>query len=81
MLIPRAPVAPDLWRGSLRGTAPGVVAGLTAADVGLAEARERLRLGPAGFRPELADSAPEVEVETLDQVAEAAGPGSRREGP
>ena len=37
---------------------PGVVAGLAAVDVVLAEVRERLRLGPAAFRPEVADSAP-----------------------
>jgi nicotinate-nucleotide pyrophosphorylase (carboxylating) len=37
---------------------PGVVAGLAAVDVVLAEVRERLRLGPAAFRPELAPSRP-----------------------
>jgi nicotinate-nucleotide pyrophosphorylase (carboxylating) len=37
---------------------PGVMAGLAAVDVVLAEVRERLGLGPAGFRPEVADSAP-----------------------
>jgi hypothetical protein len=31
---------------------------LPAVDVVLAEVRERLRLGPAAFRPEVGDSAP-----------------------
>ena len=43
---------------------PGVVAGLPAVDVVLTEVRERLRLGPAAFRPEVADSAP-VEAGTV----------------
>jgi nicotinate-nucleotide pyrophosphorylase (carboxylating) len=38
--------------------APGVVAGLPAVDLVLAEVRERLRLGPAAFRTEVADGAP-----------------------
>jgi nicotinate-nucleotide pyrophosphorylase len=37
---------------------PGVLAGLPAVDVVLVEVSERLQLGPAAFRPELADSAP-----------------------
>jgi nicotinate-nucleotide pyrophosphorylase (carboxylating) len=36
---------------------PGVVAGLPAGDLVLAEVRERLRLGPAAFRTEVADGA------------------------
>jgi nicotinate-nucleotide pyrophosphorylase (carboxylating) len=36
---------------------PGVVAGLPAVDLVLAEVRERLRLGPAAFRTEVADGA------------------------
>jgi nicotinate-nucleotide pyrophosphorylase (carboxylating) len=47
------------------------VAGLPAVDVVLAEVRERLRLGPAAFRPELADSAP-VEAGTV--LGRFAGP-------
>jgi nicotinate-nucleotide pyrophosphorylase (carboxylating) len=50
---------------------PGVVAGLPAVDVVLAEVRERLRLGPAAFRPELADSAP---VEAGAVLGRFAGP-------
>jgi len=50
---------------------PGVVAGLPAVDVVLAEVRERLRLGPAAFRPEVADSAP-VEAGTV--LGRFAGP-------
>ena len=50
---------------------PGVVAGLPAVDVVPAEVRERLRLGPAAFRPELADSAP-VEAGTV--LGRFAGP-------
>ena len=49
----------------------GVVAGLAAVDVVLAEVRERLRLGPAAFRPELADSAP---VEAGAVLGRFAGP-------
>jgi nicotinate-nucleotide pyrophosphorylase (carboxylating) len=50
---------------------PGVVAGLAAVDVVLAEVRERLRLGPAAFRPEVADSAP---VEAGAVLGRFAGP-------
>jgi nicotinate-nucleotide pyrophosphorylase (carboxylating) len=50
---------------------PGVVAGLAAVDVVLAEVRERLRLGPATFRPEVADSAP---VEAGAVLGRFAGP-------
>jgi nicotinate-nucleotide pyrophosphorylase (carboxylating) len=50
---------------------PGVVAGLPAVDVVLAEVRERLRLGPAAFRPEVADSAP---VEAGAVLGRFAGP-------
>jgi nicotinate-nucleotide pyrophosphorylase (carboxylating) len=49
----------------------GVVAGLPAVDVVLAEVRERLRLGPAAFRPEVADSAP---VEAGAVLGHFAGP-------
>jgi nicotinate-nucleotide pyrophosphorylase (carboxylating) len=50
---------------------PGVVAGLPAVDVVLAEVRERLRLGPAAFRPEVADSGP---VEAGAVLGRFAGP-------
>jgi nicotinate-nucleotide pyrophosphorylase (carboxylating) len=50
---------------------PGVVAGLAAVDVVLAEVRERLRLGPAAFRPEVADSGP---VEAGAVLGHFAGP-------
>jgi nicotinate-nucleotide pyrophosphorylase (carboxylating) len=50
---------------------PGVVAGLPAVDVVLAEVRERLHLGPAAFRPEVADSAP---VEAGAVLGRFAGP-------
>ena len=50
---------------------PGVVAGLAAVDVVLAEVRERLHLGPAAFRPEIADSAP---VEAGAVLGHFAGP-------
>src|SRR6188474_2634191 len=49
----------------------GVVGGLPAVDVVLAEVRERLRLGPAAFRPEVADSAP---VEAGAVLGHFAGP-------
>jgi nicotinate-nucleotide pyrophosphorylase (carboxylating) len=55
---------------------PGVVAGLAAVDVVLAEVRERLRLGPAAFRPELADSAP-VEAGTVIRDTRKTTPGLR----
>jgi nicotinate-nucleotide pyrophosphorylase (carboxylating) len=48
---------------------PGVVAGLAAVDVVLAEVRERLRLGPAAFRPELGDSAPVAAGAVLGRLA------------
>ena len=50
---------------------PGVIVGLPAVDEVLAEVRERLRLGPAAFRPELADSAP---VEAGAVIGHFAGP-------
>ena len=48
---------------------PGVVAGLPVVDVVLAEVRERLRLGPAAFRPEVADSAPAEAGTVLGRLA------------
>ena len=50
---------------------PGVIAGLPAVDEVLAEVRQRLRLGPAAFRPEVADSAP---VEAGAVIGHFAGP-------
>jgi len=49
--------------------APGVVAGLPAVDLVLAEVRARLRLGPAAFRTEVADGAPVAAGAELGHLA------------
>jgi nicotinate-nucleotide pyrophosphorylase len=48
---------------------PGVVAGLPAVDLVLAEVSARLRLGPAAFRTEVADGAPVAAGAVLGHLA------------